>query len=93
MGRIAFFLLFLISCQPAYANVHFENLNISADMATKSGEDTTITGGNLEGNTVRMDVGNKLTLASIQDTYQSKSEGGAISTSVSRPTVRKGDGG
>ncbi len=61
----------------------YTNASIRAggELATKSGEDTTITGGNLEGDTVRMDVGNKLTLASIQDTYQGKSEGGAISTS------------
>jgi len=61
----------------------YTNASIRAggELATKSGNDTTITGGNLEGDRLRMDVGNKLTLASIQDTYQSKSEGGAISTS------------
>ncbi len=87
MNRLALFLTLLLSCQLAYANHNYEDLvyrtgtQAGGELATKSGEDTTITGGNLEGDTVRMDVGNKLTLASIQDTYQSKSEGGAISTS------------
>ncbi|WFS63380.1 hemagglutinin repeat-containing protein [Pseudodesulfovibrio thermohalotolerans] len=43
------------------------------DLTVQSGQDTTVAGANLEGNTVNMDVGGDLVVASRQDTSESKS--------------------
>ncbi|WP_084516270.1 hemagglutinin repeat-containing protein [Desulfovibrio cuneatus] len=41
-------------------------------MYTSSGRDTTVAGAHLEGDRVWMDVGRDLTVASLQDQYDSK---------------------
>jgi len=40
MNRIALFLLFLLSCQPAYANVHFGSLTAGKDVTIKEAKST-----------------------------------------------------
>ena len=57
-----------------YANYMNSHIFAGDTLSTSSGRDTNVIGANLEADRVWMDVGNNLTVASIQDTYDSKSQ-------------------
>jgi hypothetical protein len=63
-------------------------VNAGGNLVTVSGNDTSIIGGNLHGDTVDMTVGGNLTLETLQDEnhYESKSGGASITIGPSGPT-------
>jgi filamentous hemagglutinin len=66
------------------ASTSYRNAQIMAGdtLITRSGRDTTVAGAHLEGDKVRMDVGRNLTVASVQDTADSKSSSWNASVDV-----------
>jgi filamentous hemagglutinin len=69
----------------------YDNTRITASntLSVKSGADTTLAGAQLAGDTVKMDVGGKLNIETLQDssTYQSEQHSSGFSVSVCVPPI------